>query len=113
MGAIGGKWGLTPFNFFLSKTNFSGLFNEILVRYRNFSGWQGKELEFFDRGNIPILHASRNDMQICIIICSRRLLRRESRRSLRSALSRRLAPEQGTSPDGSAVKLTACRPLRW
>jgi len=28
-------------------------------------------------------------------------------------LSRRLAPEQGTSPDDSAVKLTACRPLRW
>jgi hypothetical protein len=28
------------------------------------------------------------------------------------ALSRRLAPEQGTSPDGSAVKPAACRPLR-
>ena len=42
-----------------------------------------------------------------------RLRRQESRRSLRSALSRRLAPEQGTSPVGSFVKPSACRPLRW
>ena len=40
-----------------------------MVNYHNFSGWQGKELESVGRGNHPVLHASRDDMQICIITC--------------------------------------------
>jgi hypothetical protein len=32
---------------------FSRIFNAILVHCQKFSGWQGKELEFVGRGNIP------------------------------------------------------------
>jgi len=48
---------------------FSGIFNEILVHYQNFSGWQGEELEFVGKGNHPAFHASRDDMQNRIITC--------------------------------------------
>jgi len=54
-----------------SIAKFSRSINEILVHYPNFSGWQGKELEFVGRGTHPALHASRDDMQIRIITCWR------------------------------------------
>jgi hypothetical protein len=50
-----------------SVANFSRIFDEILVRYQNLSGWHGEELEFVGRGKHPAIRASRDVMQICII----------------------------------------------
>jgi hypothetical protein len=40
-------------NKYSSIEKFSRLFNEILIRYQNFSGWQGKEHEFVGRRKHP------------------------------------------------------------
>ena len=59
--------------------NFSRIFYEILVYYKNFSGQPGKEPEFVGRGQHATLPAIWGDMQISRITCSRRLRRREPR----------------------------------
>lgn len=40
-----------------------------MARYRNFSGWQGEEIESVGGGRHPAIRASRDDMQICITTC--------------------------------------------
>jgi hypothetical protein len=49
--------------------NFSRIFSDILVHYKNIIGQQGKEPEFVGRGQLATLPASRGDIQISRITC--------------------------------------------
>jgi hypothetical protein len=49
--------------------NFSRIFSEILVNYKNFRSQPGKESEFVGIGQHATLPAGRGDMQISRITC--------------------------------------------